>query len=179
MSSPENPALLLTIDSDAVCIAMCNNAPATVELARIWRDKHGQQYYSSGAAKKARAGAALVELIDIEMLGGDRTDTLMRVAMVLMAGGCDYSKGILCCGLLKDDVMAVARGPQIDRLWLWRAGPAIHIDVGALLSWISVTKKRKTRKGTTVDSFCLELHRILWTVRRLRGGSLCAVAHAR
>ena len=86
VSTPERPALLITIDSDAICIAMCNNAPVTIELSRIWQDKFGQQDYSSGAARKARAGASLVELIDIEMLGSDRTDTLMRVAMVLMAG---------------------------------------------------------------------------------------------
>lgn len=182
VSTPERPALLITIDSDAICIAMCNNAPVTIELSRIWQDKFGQQYYSSSAARKARAGASLVELIDIEMLGSDRTDTLMRVAMVLMAGkffflvdcitkltcyigGCDYSKGILSCGLLKDTVMDVARGPPASKLWLWRAGPAIHVDVGSLLTWIGSIKKRKTRKGTTVESFCLELHRILWTVR--------------
>lgn len=86
VSTPERPALLMTIDSDAICIAMCNNAPVTVELSRIWKDKTGQQYFSSGAARKARAGAPLVELIDVEMLGGERTDTLMRVAMVLIAG---------------------------------------------------------------------------------------------
>lgn len=61
-------------------------------------------------------------------------------------------------------MLQIANGPQISKLWLWRAGPAIHVDVGAMLTWISHTKKRKTRKGTTIDSFCLELHRILWTV---------------
>jgi len=60
--------------------------------------------------------------------------------------------------------MNFARGPPIDQLWLWRAGPGIYIDVGALFGWIGTIKKRKTRKGTTVQSFCLELHRILWTV---------------
>lgn len=45
---PERPALLITIDSDAVAIAMCNNAPVSVELARTWRDAAGQQYFSSG-----------------------------------------------------------------------------------------------------------------------------------
>lgn len=45
---PERPALLITIDSDAIAIAMCNNAPVSVELARTWRDSAGQQYFSSG-----------------------------------------------------------------------------------------------------------------------------------
>lgn len=48
VSTPDNPGLLMTIDSDAVAIAMCNDAPVTVELARIWQDKAGKQYYSSG-----------------------------------------------------------------------------------------------------------------------------------
>ena len=40
----------------------------------------------AAAAKKAKAGAALVEVIDIPLMGSDRPDTLMRVAMILMAG---------------------------------------------------------------------------------------------
>lgn len=86
VATETKPALLITIDSDAVAIAMCNNSPVTVELARVWRDGTGKQYYSSAAAKKAKAGASLVELVDIPILHAGRPDTLMRVAMVLIAG---------------------------------------------------------------------------------------------
>jgi hypothetical protein len=86
VATETKPALLITIDSDAVAIAMCNNSPVTVELARVWRDSTGKQYYSSAAAKKAKAGASLVELVDIPILHAGRPDTLMRVAMVLIAG---------------------------------------------------------------------------------------------
>jgi len=41
----------------------------------------------AAAARRGRAGSPLAELIEIDLLGSDRTDTLMRVAMVLMAGG--------------------------------------------------------------------------------------------
>jgi len=176
---------------------MCNNAPVSVELARIWRDSAGKQYFSSGEffdpqiqycsspsaapAKRAKAGAALVEVIDIPLMGTDRPDTLMRVAMVLIAGkasnamgrgpctdsvlgGCDYSKGLLCCGLLKDSVMEQAIAPPGLAPWLWRHENTILVNMGELLTWIGSVKTRKTRKGTTVDFFCLELHRILWTV---------------
>jgi len=114
-------------------------------------------------------------------MGTDRPDTLMRVAMVLIAGkasnamrrgpradsvlgGCDYSKGLLCCGLLKDSVMEQAIAPPGLAPWLWKHENTILVNMGELLTWIGSVKTRKTRKGTTVDFFCLELHRILWTV---------------
>jgi hypothetical protein len=86
VASERRPALLQTIDSDAVAIALCNGSPVTVELARVWQDGEGKQYYSSAAAKKARAGAALVELVEVPLLHAGRPDALQRVAMILIAG---------------------------------------------------------------------------------------------
>ena len=47
----------------------------------------------TAAAKKAKAGAALVEVIDIPLMGSERPDTLMRVAMILMAGSVLFRRG--------------------------------------------------------------------------------------
>ena len=60
--------------------------------------------------------------------------------------------------------MEQAIAPPSFRPWLWRQDNAILVNMGELLTWIGSVKTRKTRKGITVDFFCLELHRILWTV---------------
>ena len=48
--------------------------------------------------------------------------------------------------------------------WFYRDGNEFMVDVGMMISFLCENKVRKSRKNLTVDKFCLEVHRILWTI---------------
>ena len=184
--------LLITIDSDSIAIAMLNNIGAVIELSKVWKGEDGSQYYSSISARKNQCSSVYTELVHIIHMNPTNAP-LQRIFCVLAAGGCDYSGkflltslcysgrqqrcllkllcinlsivgGLLGFGIKKEALVFFGRDGFDSDEWFYRDGDDFMVDVGMMITFLCENKVRKSRKNLTVDKFCLEVHRILWTI---------------
>lgn len=156
-------ALLITIDSDSIAIAMLNNVGVTIELSKVWQAESGAQFYSLVTAKRNQCSAQYTELVQIPNMNPETTP-FQRTFCVLAAGGCDYSSGLLGFGISREALISFARDGFDEEDWLYREDNRILINAGRMLNFLQEHKIRKARKTQTVEKFCLETHRLLWTI---------------